>query len=96
MPARLTKRFDCSNAELKLNIYTRESVAAAVLQLRIPHVPAHQLAAWFTAGPAGKGWMMVLFVDSRLPSVLGSAVFQTFNALPLICANRQPSSIPLY
>lgn len=42
-------------AELKLSIYTLENVVAAVLQLRIPHVPASQLHAWFTGGPVGEG-----------------------------------------
>lgn len=38
---------------MKLGIYTLESCAAALLQLRVPHVPQRQLAAWFAGGPAG-------------------------------------------
>ncbi len=41
-------------AEVKLNIYSLESCAAAVLQLRVPHVPQRQLAAWFSQGPSGR------------------------------------------
>lgn len=40
-------------AEVKLRIYTLENCAAAVLQLRVPHVRQRQLAAWFSTGPAG-------------------------------------------
>lgn len=40
--------------ELKLTSYSFESCAAAVLQRRLPHVPHHQLAQWFNAGPAGE------------------------------------------
>ena len=40
-------------SELKLNIYTFESCVAAVLQLRVPHIPAHELAQWFGGGPSG-------------------------------------------
>lgn len=39
--------------ELKLSSYTFESVAAAVLRLRVPLVPQAQMAAWFDAGHAG-------------------------------------------
>ena len=40
-------------AELKLQIYTFENCVAAVLQLRVPHVPHTQMHAWFSAGPGG-------------------------------------------
>lgn len=40
-------------AEVKLTMYSMESCAAAVLQLRVPHVHQRQLAAWFQQGPAG-------------------------------------------
>ncbi|KAL6779569.1 POLZ1 [Auxenochlorella protothecoides x Auxenochlorella symbiontica] len=43
-------------AEVKLNIYTLEAVSAAVLQLRVPHIPQHQLHAWYQAGPGGGRW----------------------------------------
>lgn len=39
---------------MKLNIYTLEAVSAAVLQLRVPHIPQHQLHAWYQAGPGGE------------------------------------------
>ena len=40
-------------SELKLNIYTFESCVAAVLQLQVPHIPAHELAQWYTGGASG-------------------------------------------
>jgi DNA polymerase zeta len=42
--------------ELKLNIYTLENCAAAVLRLRVPHIPPPQLSSWFAAGPSGGRW----------------------------------------
>ncbi|KAK3237761.1 hypothetical protein CYMTET_52186 [Cymbomonas tetramitiformis] len=41
-------------SEVKLGIYTFENCVAAVLRHRVPHVPAHRLARWFT-GAAGSG-----------------------------------------
>lgn len=52
-------------AELKLNIYTLENVAAAVLRLRVPHIPHTQLAAWFSAGPAGGRWRCLSHLTLR-------------------------------
>jgi hypothetical protein len=40
-------------SELKLCSYSFESVVAAVLRLRVPSVPQHQMAAWFDGGHAG-------------------------------------------
>jgi DNA polymerase zeta len=48
-------------SELKLTSYTLESVAAAVLRLRVPCVPQRQMAAWFDGGPAGAGARACLF-----------------------------------
>lgn len=39
--------------ELKLTSYSFESVVAAVLRLRVPAVPQHQMAAWFNGGHLG-------------------------------------------
>ena len=39
--------------ELKLTSYSFESCVDAVLKRRLPHVPHHQQALWFNAGPAG-------------------------------------------
>lgn len=36
-------------SEVKLTSYSLEACAAAVLRLRVPHIPHHQLAAWFDA-----------------------------------------------
>jgi hypothetical protein len=41
-------------SELKLCSYSFESVVAAVLRLRVPAVPQHQMAAWFDGGHAGE------------------------------------------
>ena len=43
-------------AELKLSMYSLQSCAAAVLALRVPHIPQRQMAAWFRGGPAGGRW----------------------------------------
>lgn len=43
-------------AELKLTSYSFESCVAAVLQLRVPHMPQQQLHAWFAGGPGGGRW----------------------------------------
>jgi hypothetical protein len=40
-------------SELKLGLYTFESCVAAVLRLRVPHIPHTALAAWFEAGGLG-------------------------------------------
>lgn len=44
------------STELKLTSYSFESCVAAVLQLRVPHVPQQQLHAWFAGGPGGGRW----------------------------------------
>ena len=41
--------------ELKLNIYTLENCTAAVLRLRVPHIPAPQLSEWFKSGSGVQG-----------------------------------------
>ncbi|KAG7673423.1 hypothetical protein KSW81_006633 [Nannochloris sp. 'desiccata'] len=51
--------------ELKLNIYTLENCAAAVLRLRIPHIPAPQLSSWFSAGPSGGRWRCLSHLTLR-------------------------------
>ena len=51
--------------ELKLGIYTLESCAAAVLRLRVPHIPPHHLAAWFSAGPARGRWRCLSHIALR-------------------------------
>ena len=63
--------FACST-ELKLNIYTLENCAAAVLRLRVPHIPAPQLSSWFSAGPSGGRWRCLshLILRARLSLAL--------------------------
>ena len=51
--------------ELKLNIYTLENCAAAVLRLRIPHIPSQQLAEWFRGGPSGGRWRCLTHLTLR-------------------------------
>lgn len=46
-------------SELKLPIYTFEACVAALLQLRTPHLPPWQLAAWFDQPPPGGGLLSV-------------------------------------
>lgn len=60
------------DAEVKLKDYSLESCAAAVLQLRVPHIPQRQLAAWFTAGPAGQ--CLATMAEPRAGSMLRSAL----------------------
>jgi DNA polymerase zeta len=45
-----------THAELKLTSYSFESCVAAVLQLRVPHVPHTQLHAWFAGGAGAGRW----------------------------------------
>ncbi|KAK9818869.1 hypothetical protein WJX74_003598 [Apatococcus lobatus] len=52
-------------SELKLNIYTFESCVAAVLQLRVPHIPAHELAQWFMGGASGGRWRCLAYMVQR-------------------------------
>ena len=48
-----------------MNIYTLENCVAAVLRLRIPHIPSSQLAAWFRGGPAGGRWRCLSHLTLR-------------------------------
>lgn len=41
-------------SELKLTSYSFESCVAAVLRLRVPHVPPQYKAVWFNGGHGGK------------------------------------------
>eukprot|EP00887_Chlorella_sp_A99_P007603 scaffold20.g7603.t1 len=58
--------------EVKLPIYTLQSCAAAVLALRTPHFPQHQMADWFHGGPTGGRWRCLahLVKQARLPLAL--------------------------
>lgn len=49
--------------QVKLFSYSFESCCAAVLRLRVPHVPPTQLSAWFRAGPAGGRWRAIRAVQ---------------------------------
>ncbi len=52
-------------AELKLTSYSFESCVAAVLQLRVPHVPQAQLHAWFAGGPGAGRWRCLSYWARR-------------------------------
>lgn len=53
------------NTELKLTSYSFESCVAAVLQLRVPHVPQPQLHAWFAGGPGAGRWRCLSYWVQR-------------------------------
>jgi len=52
-------------SELKLTSYSFESVVAAVLRLRIPSVPQHQMAAWMDGGHGGGRWRCLARLGQR-------------------------------
>lgn len=52
-------------SELKLTSYSFESCVAAVLQLRVPHVPQAQLHAWFAGGPGAGRWRCLAYWARR-------------------------------
>jgi hypothetical protein len=56
-------------SELKLRIYTFESCCAAVLRLRVPHVPAWVLSQWFAGGHSGAHAAAAAAAGELLPAL---------------------------
>lgn len=81
-------------SEVRLPIHTFESCAAAILQLRTPHVPAWQLSHWLNAGASGTFLpfsclplrQFSLFPNSILPFSFPSLVLSSPSlCVPLVC-----------
>ncbi|CAA7058420.1 unnamed protein product [Microthlaspi erraticum] len=51
--------------EVKLNMYTMEAVAEAVLRQKIPSIPYKVLTQWFSSGPAGARYRCIEYVIRR-------------------------------
>ncbi|KAF7124883.1 hypothetical protein RHSIM_Rhsim12G0060600 [Rhododendron simsii] len=51
--------------ELKLNMYTVESVAEAVLRRRVPYIKCKLLARWFSSGPGRARYRCIEYVVDR-------------------------------
>uniref|UniRef100_A0A1J3GRC6 DNA polymerase n=1 Tax=Noccaea caerulescens TaxID=107243 RepID=A0A1J3GRC6_NOCCA len=51
--------------EVKLNMYTIEAVAEAVLRQKIPSIPYKVLTQWFSSGPAGARYRCIEYVIRR-------------------------------
>ncbi|KAG5521159.1 hypothetical protein RHGRI_033645 [Rhododendron griersonianum] len=51
--------------ELKLNMYTVEAVAEAVLRRRVPYIPCKLLARWFSSGPGRARYRCIEYVVDR-------------------------------
>ncbi|XP_043708383.1 DNA polymerase zeta catalytic subunit isoform X3 [Telopea speciosissima] len=51
--------------EIKLNMYTLESVAEAVLRRKIPSIPCRTLTQWFSSGPSRARFRCIEYVIER-------------------------------
>lgn len=65
--------------EVKLNMYTIESVADAVLRKKIPSIPSKVLTKWFSSGPGHARYRCMEYVLER-----AKLNFQIMNQLDLI------------
>ncbi|KAL7205227.1 hypothetical protein ACSBR2_018208 [Camellia fascicularis] len=52
-------------SELKLNMYTVEAVAEAVLRRKVPSIQSKVLARWFSSGPGGARYRCIAYVVDR-------------------------------
>ncbi|KAJ4968098.1 hypothetical protein NE237_014799 [Protea cynaroides] len=57
--------------EIKLNMYTLESVAEAVLRRKIPLIPCRTLTQWFSSGPGRARFRCIEYVIERSKLNLG-------------------------
>ncbi|XP_042518598.1 DNA polymerase zeta catalytic subunit [Macadamia integrifolia] len=56
--------------EIKLNMYTLESVAEAVLRRKIPSIPCRTLTQWFSSGPGRARFQCIEYVIERSKLIL--------------------------
>ncbi|GKA69267.1 DNA polymerase zeta catalytic subunit isoform X1 [Tanacetum coccineum] len=66
-------------SEVKLNIYTAEAVAEAVLRRKIPHIHCRTLSNWFASGPGKARYRCIEYVLER-----AKLNFQVMNQLDMI------------
>ena len=66
--------------ELKLNMYTVESVAEAVLRQKVPSIPSKILAKWFSSGPGRARHRCLEYVVKRAKLNL-----EIMNQLDMVC-----------
>lgn len=67
-------------SEIKLNMYTVEAVAEAVLRRKIPSFPCRVLTQWFSSGPARARFLCIEHVIERAKLNL-----EIMNQLDLVC-----------
>lgn len=68
-------------SEVKLNIYTAEAVAEAVLRRKIPFIYFKTLTKWFSSGPGKARYRCIEYVLER-----AKLNFQVMNQLDMVCS----------
>ncbi|KAI7741669.1 hypothetical protein M8C21_005367, partial [Ambrosia artemisiifolia] len=66
-------------SEVKLNMYTAEAVAEAVLRRKIPFIHCRTLTKWFSSGPGKARYRCIEYILER-----GKLNFQVMNQLDMI------------
>ena len=66
--------------ELKLNMYTVEAVAEAVLRRKIPFIPSKVLTRWFSSGPGQARYRCIEYAVERAKLNL-----EIMNQLDMVC-----------
>lgn len=68
--------------ELKLNMYSVEAVAEAVLRRRVPYIQCKVLARWFSSGPGRARFRCIEYVMDRAKLNL-----EIMNQLDMVCSS---------
>lgn len=71
-------------SEVKLNMYTSEAVAEAVLRRKIPCILNRTLTKWFASGPGRARYRCIEYILER-----GKLNFQVMNQLDMVCGGNK-------
>ncbi|KAI8027476.1 DNA polymerase zeta catalytic subunit [Camellia lanceoleosa] len=77
-------------SELKLNMYTVEAVAEAVLRRKVPSIQSKVLARWFLSGPGGARYRCIEYVVDR-----AKLNFEIMNQLDMVASQPAMKCLPL-